>query len=84
MGIGLEDVAYIGDDLNDSLLLQKVGLSATPAQSPDYIKKLCNWVLQLEGGSGVYREFAVRILQEHNLLEKAILSFQKKMTDWTG
>ena len=74
-GIKLSEMAYIGDDLNDILLLQKVGLSATPAQSPDYVSRHVKWKLKLSGGEGVFREFALRILEENNLLQKAIDTF---------
>ena len=34
LGISLNEVAYIGDDINDILLLEKVGISAAPANAP--------------------------------------------------
>lgn len=74
-GINLGDMAYIGDDLNDILLLQKVGLSATPAQAPEYVSKHVNWKLNLNGGEGVFREFALRILHENALLDSAISAY---------
>lgn len=80
-GIKLSDMAYIGDDLNDILLLQKVGLSATPAQSPDYVSKYVDWKLKLNGGEGVFREFALKILQENNLLDVAISTYLALMKD---
>ena len=80
-GIKLSEMAYIGDDLNDILLLQKVGLSATPAQSPDYVSRHVKWKLKLSGGEGVFREFALRVLQENNLLDVAISTYLGLMKD---
>ena len=40
LGISLNEVAFIGDDINDINLLKKVGLSASPKNAPDYIKKI--------------------------------------------
>jgi len=74
LNINLKNVAYIGDDLNDIKLLKEVGLSACPANSPDYVKKIVNWVLPVEGGDGAFRCFVEKYLDEigelQNLLER--------------
>jgi 3-deoxy-D-glycero-D-galacto-nononate 9-phosphatase len=72
LNITLEDVAYIGDDINDIQVLQNVGISACPANAPDYVKKYARMVLQKSGGQGVFREFVERILMDNNLLDKAL------------
>ena len=72
LNISWEQVAYIGDDLNDILLLRKVGLSACPSSSEDYIKKEVDWVLTRKGGEGVFREFVQQYLQSENQLTHAI------------
>ncbi len=73
--ITLKDVAYIGDDLNDIELLKRVGLSATPYNAPDYIKRLVHWQIPVKGGSGAFRAFVEKYLVEKNLLEYAIEKF---------
>ena len=70
--IDWSDVAYIGDDLNDILLLKKVGLSASPSNAPLYVSSNSDMVLDVAGGDGAFREFVERILQHHNLLDKAL------------
>ena len=67
-----DEIAYIGDDINDIKLLQKVGLSATPAQAPHYIKKIVDVVLRKEGSEGAFREFVEHYLDERNLLNDTI------------
>ncbi|HRN98029.1 MAG TPA: HAD family hydrolase, partial [Flavobacterium sp.] len=37
LGISLREVAYIGDDITDLALLEKVGLSGAPANASSYI-----------------------------------------------
>jgi 3-deoxy-D-manno-octulosonate 8-phosphate phosphatase (KDO 8-P phosphatase) len=76
LDISLDDVAYIGDDLNDMEVLQKVGLSAAPASAPIYIQNMVDIVLSKNGGEGVFREFVELILDSNNLLEKTIRSLQ--------
>ena len=58
LGITLQEVAFIGDELNDIELLREVGLSACPAQASSYIQKEVDLVLQTKGGDGAFKEFA--------------------------
>lgn len=67
-----DEVAYIGDDINDIALLKLVGISGVPNNAPDYIKRYSNVVLHKNGGEGVFREFVEAILNEHGLMEKAL------------
>jgi 3-deoxy-D-manno-octulosonate 8-phosphate phosphatase (KDO 8-P phosphatase) len=79
--ISFKDCAFIGDDLNDILLLEKVGLSASTANAPDYIKTKVNYITQKKGGEGAFREFVEYILKEQGVfeqvLEKAISNHEK-------
>ncbi len=56
--IGLENIAYIGDDINDLELLEKVGLKACPNDAVDKVKTIGGInILETKGGSGAVREF---------------------------
>lgn len=68
LDITLDDVAYIGDDLNDIEVLKAVGVSACPSSAPLYVQELCDLKLSKKGGEGVFREF-VEYLLEDRLLE---------------
>jgi 3-deoxy-D-manno-octulosonate 8-phosphate phosphatase (KDO 8-P phosphatase) len=57
LGIEYDEVAYLGDDLNDIQLLDLVGLSACPSSAPEYIKSRVDVVLNSPGGGGAFREF---------------------------
>lgn len=72
LGITLQDVAFIGDDINDLKLLKLVGFSASPQNTPEYIKREVNYVCLLGGGYGAFREFVEKILADNNLLDTAI------------
>ncbi len=65
--IDLEDIAYIGDDLNDLPLLKKAGFSATPVNAPAYIKKYSDYITEKAGGEGAFREFIEEILRRHQI-----------------
>ena len=53
----LDEVAFIGDDLNDLEVIEAVGLSACPADSALGIIHVCDVVLNKKGGEGCVREF---------------------------
>lgn len=57
------EIAYIGDDINDFVLLKSVGLSATPSDGIDKIKQICNYVCKSKSGHGAFREFVDYILK---------------------
>jgi 3-deoxy-D-manno-octulosonate 8-phosphate phosphatase (KDO 8-P phosphatase) len=56
MGIGLGEVGMVGDDINDLPVMEKVGLSACPADAVKAVKEKADIVLQLKGGEGCVRE----------------------------
>ena len=62
LGLTLKEAAFIGDDINDLELLLKVGISGTPENAPDYIKKHVKFVTKQKGGDGAFREFVETIL----------------------
>lgn len=61
--IGWDNVAYIGDDINDTVLFQRAGLTACPADAVKEIRKMADVVLKLNGGYGCVREFIDEYLQ---------------------
>ena len=74
LGITLDEVAFIGDDLNDLPLLRKVGFSASPCNTPDYVKQEVKYVTVAHGGHGAFREFVEKILQDNGALQSVIAS----------
>ena len=69
LNIQLEDVAYIGDDINDMNLLQLVGWAGVPASAPGYVRALSTVSLSKKGGEGVFREFVENILSSDVVLK---------------
>lgn len=62
-GIQWEEVAYIGDDVNDLEVLQRSGLSVCPADAVFQVKAVVDRVLKTRGGQGAFRELAELVLQ---------------------
>jgi len=61
-GLTLQEVAYIGDDVNDLEALRAVGFSAAPADAMPPVLKVVNYVCQKSGGDGAVREVVDLIL----------------------
>lgn len=65
MGITLQEVAYIGDDINCIDLLSNVGIAACPADACGKVRQVAGIkVMQEKGGKGCVREFVETILSE--------------------
>ncbi|MBQ6167013.1 MAG: HAD-IIIA family hydrolase [Muribaculaceae bacterium] len=63
MGITMEQVAYIGDDVNCFELLAAVGWAACPADACDKVKKIPHIrILTRRGGDACVREWIDQIL----------------------
>ena len=56
LGIGFDEVAYVGDDINDLPVLEAVGLAACPADAMPRVIDACDVVLNKRGGEGCVRE----------------------------
>ena len=61
-GVLLEEVAYIGDDLNDLDCMGICGLSACPNDAIDEVIQNVNYRCKHSGGNGAVREFIEYIL----------------------
>ena len=57
LNLSMDEVAYVGDDINDIDILSAVGLTACPADSAQEVIDLCDVILEKKGGDGCVREF---------------------------
>ena len=57
-----EQIAFIGDDVNDIPLLNIVGVSASPHNAIKQVKEHVDYVCTNNGGTGAFREFGDYIL----------------------
>ena len=62
-GISIEEVAYIGDDLNDFEAMKKCGITGCPADAVDEIKNISDYTSKFNGGDGAIRDFVDWILK---------------------
>lgn len=58
-----EEIAYIGDDINDLDCISFCGLTACPQDAVDEVKRQVNYICDHDGGRGAVREFIEQIRQ---------------------
>lgn len=63
-GVTLDEVAYIGDDLNDLECIRCVGRSACPADAVYEVVREVGYLCELPGGRGAVREFIDLLAKE--------------------
>lgn len=62
--INFEEIAYMGDDLPDICILEKVHLKGCPNDAVDEVKAVANFISTKNGGRGAVREFCDYILKK--------------------
>jgi YrbI family 3-deoxy-D-manno-octulosonate 8-phosphate phosphatase len=63
--ISSDNVAFIGDDVNDLDIIKSVGFSACPRDAVDKVAEIVDFVCTKNGGQGAFREFVDLILSTH-------------------
>ena len=64
--ISLDEVAFIGDDVNDIELLDLCGFSACPKNSINIVKLRANYICSKNSGEGAVREVCDMLLLAQN------------------
>lgn len=64
--ISQEEIAYIGDDINDLECIKYCGITGCPSDSIEIIKKQVDYVCNSDGGRGAVREFIEWIISREN------------------
>jgi N-acylneuraminate cytidylyltransferase len=60
-----DEVAFIGDDINDIPVMKRVGFAAAPANGTAINKKMAHYVTKTDGGNGCVREVCDLLLGLH-------------------
>ena len=64
-GVGPDEIAYIGDDLNDLDAMAYCGYTACPADSVEEVLAVAKYICKHNGGRGAVREFVQYLLKNH-------------------
>ncbi|RPG62240.1 MAG: haloacid dehalogenase [Flavobacteriaceae bacterium TMED238] len=63
--IKLDEVAFVGNDLNDMEIMKSVGVKISPFDAAAEILKLSDYVTPSKGGDGVIRDVYRKIYEEN-------------------
>ena len=76
-GLRLDQVAHLGDDLADLPLLTCVGLACCPRDAVAEVRAAAHWVVPVDGGAGVLRAVAERILKDQGRWAAVVAAYGK-------
>ncbi|MBA3065384.1 HAD hydrolase family protein [bacterium] len=71
-GVEGNEILYIGDDLVDITLLKRAGIAVCPRDGAEEIKNLCDIISSVNGGDGVLRDAAEKILKAQGKWREAV------------
>jgi 3-deoxy-D-manno-octulosonate 8-phosphate phosphatase (KDO 8-P phosphatase) len=75
-GLSKEQVAYIGDDLTDVVVMHRVGLAIATANARFEVKQEAQYVTRAPGGSGAVREAIEMILKAQGLWDEILNKYE--------
>lgn len=70
LGITAEEIAYIGDDINDLDCIRYCGITACPADAVPVVRKAVDYICERNGGNGAVREFIDKFVSEAESAER--------------
>lgn len=70
--IGRDEIAFMGDDLNDYSAMKFSGLSGAPKDAANEILGIVKFISEKKGGEGAVREFIEYIMKKEKLWEKVV------------
>lgn len=74
--VAREEVAYIGDDLTDLVIMRRAGLSFAPANARPEVKRCANAVTAFRGGAGAVREVIELLLKSRGAWNELLKKYE--------
>jgi 3-deoxy-D-manno-octulosonate 8-phosphate phosphatase (KDO 8-P phosphatase) len=75
-GLDPSQVAYIGDDLTDVVVMRRVGLAVATANARREVKSIAHYVTQVPGGQGAVREVVELLLQAQGRWDEILRHYE--------
>jgi 3-deoxy-D-manno-octulosonate 8-phosphate phosphatase (KDO 8-P phosphatase) len=72
LGVGLDRVAFMGDDLPDLRIMAHVGLSIAPADAHAWVRERVHWRTAARAGHGAARELSDLLLAAQGHAERIL------------
>jgi 3-deoxy-D-manno-octulosonate 8-phosphate phosphatase (KDO 8-P phosphatase) len=77
-GLKPYQIAYMGDDWLDLVLLQQVGLALVPANGAREVKEIAHFITARSGGAGAVRDACDLIIEGKNLLMELLQKYKNR------
>lgn len=77
-GLKPYQIAYMGDDWLDLVLLQQVGLAIVPANGTAEVKEIAHFITDRSGGAGAVRDACNLIIESQNLLMELLQKYKNR------
>lgn len=74
--INPQQVAYIGDDFTDVVIMRRVGLSIAVANARPEVKAAAHWTTPNRGGCGAVRDAVQLILTAHGIWPEIVKKYE--------
>ncbi len=71
-----QEVAYVGDDLTDVVIMRRVGLSFATANARPEVKAVASAVTEAPGGSGAIREVIELLLKSRGVWDEILKKYE--------
>jgi len=73
-----DEVAYIGDDLTDVVVMHRVGLAIATANARPEVKREAHYVTEASGGNGAVREVIEMILEAWGFWQEILDKYEAR------
>jgi len=75
-GVKPEEIAYVGDDLTDVVIMRRAGLAFATANARPEVQKSAHAVTSVPGGSGAIREVIEVLLQARGVWDELLKKYE--------
>ncbi|RCW48651.1 MULTISPECIES: HAD family hydrolase [unclassified Halanaerobium] len=70
--ITFENIAYLGDDLNDFKVMKKAAFAGCPADAAEAVKEIADYISDYNGGNGAVRQILQHLFRKTGQLDKIL------------
>ena len=75
LNLGVDQVAYVGDDIIDLPVLSLAGFAVTVSDGHDFVKQHAHWITEHASGQGAARDVCEFILEAQGKLEAEFINY---------
>ena len=75
-GVSADEVAYVGDDLTDVVIMRRVGLAIATANARPEVKRIAHWVTENPGGHGAIRDVVELLLKAQGTWKEILEKYE--------